>query len=542
MPKVKYTLDSIEGGISPTLFGPQPKNTYDTALGIDPDLKSRVASGSRKTGGAITPSGFTKFSSTGLTGYPLWLTATAKDSLVYAYDSAGNFISYTSGLTGESVIGTPTNGVGNGMAYYNNYIYLATPTDISRYGPLDGVPSLTNAVWSGATFMNDANKVLKNSLYPYISGGTSALPNHAMKTHTDGFLYVCDVISNLYPSGVAAATQGKGVIHRISTKKVTAEGDTNNGSAYDVLELPFGYWPVALETYGTDLAIVAIPAANSNTLTLNRGRAVVFFWDTFASIPYKQVYIPDPVASAILNNNGKLYVFSGNTSAGVRVSQYDGADSFIQVAFQEEGASPYQGAVDAWEDRLIWGGYVTYPTTAACVFSLGSKNQAIDRNAVHNIAKTSSAGANPRVSALKYILQADNSSPNPIIGWGDDSSKGIDKYGTGATLSSQFQWKVDVGRPFTFVSLRLSLDTTVDSSISISPTIYVDDFTTTYSLTAITNSNYSGKQVIVYKRPELTVVGKETFYLNLTWGLTKGASVILPIEVELDVFDVLKTA
>ncbi len=544
MPTVKYTLENIEGGISPTLFGPQPKGTYNFALGIDPDLRANPLSAANpKTGGAITPSGFTKFSSTGLTGYPLWMLADPKDSLIYVYSSSGNFLSYTDALASETALSTPTSGAGNGMAYYNNYIYLATPTNISRYGPLDGTPSLTNTVWTGATFMNDANKVLTNSTYPTIK--QAALPNHAMHVHTDGFLYICDVISTSYAT---TAVQGKGVLHRIVTKKVTAEGDTNNGSAYDVLELPFGYVPVAIQSYGTDLAILGIRQINDTLMTLSRGSAAVFLWDTFAAIPYKQIPIPDPLGSALFNNNGKLYVFSGNTANGVRVSVYDGGDSFRQVAFLEQGITPFQGAVDAWEDRLVFGGQVVYPTAAAVVFALGSKNQAVDKNALHCIARTSGGVSTPVVTCLKYIpfgvnsaQSSGNINPMPLIGWGDSTLKGIDTYSTAATVSSQFSWKVDIGRPFSLRSIRVPLAKVVASNTAVAPTFYVDNRTSSTVPSAINNTNFSGNTVIGYKRPELAIIGQENFELVFEWSNTDPISLMLPIEVELDVFDVIKT-
>lgn len=535
MPRKTFRLDNILNGFSPTQFGPQPSGTYDQAFGIDPD--ALTAASNKRTGGVISPVAYSKFSSTELTSTPMWITTTPKDQNTYVYGSGGIFVKYDSTLTsaGSTSIGTPTSGAGNGMAYYNNYIYLATPVNVSRYGPLDNSPSLTNTWWTGASCLNDATKVLKDTTYPTIR--QKALPNHAMKVHVDGFLYFCDVISNTYGT---TAVQGKGVIHRIGTKKTTDEGDTNNGSAYDVLELPFGFLPVGLETYGNDLAIVANTFGSSQSI--RQGRTALFLWDTFASIPYKQINIPDPIVSAIYNNNGRLYVFSGNTTNGVRVSVYDGGDTLRQIAFFEEGNAPFQGAVDAFEDKLLFGGFMTYFGGEHCVaYSLGSKNSELP-DVIHCPIVTSNLGVLPVVTALKYVQQSSNIRPIAVVGWVDNTTSGLDKFDGSGTLLSRFRFKIDVGRPFSLVSVRMPMDRTVTSATDINVTAFYDSASNSVAFTEVNNTNYSGDQVIAWKRPEIVVNGSQWVMLDFAWSGTRPNALLLPIEVDIDINENIKPA
>lgn len=544
MPKKTLTIDGIDGGIAFTTFGAEQKNAYDGAFGIDPDFRSNV---STKAGGAISPSAYSDFSGAEFDSVANWITTTPKDSsaFVYVYCSNGDFLRYTyNGSTygTETALTTPTSGAGNGMAYYNNYIYLSTPTNIARYGPLDNSPSLTQTWWTSASCLNNAQYVLKNTNIPTFSGGASlAPPNHAMHVHTDGFLYICDVISTSYSDDTTII--GKGVLHRIGTDRTTDDGDTNNGSAYNVLEIPFGWNPIAIESWGTDLAIIAIPAMNLTATTLDRGNATLFLWDTFSAIPYKQITLPDPMATAIKNVNGRLTIWSGNTNNGVRLSVFNGGEGVDQIAMLSESTTPFQGAVDSFGDKVFFGGFTTYPggSQLACVYSLASKDSHLPSYALHAPAFNNEGGTAPVTTALLMAVMNNMIRPTPIFASAGSTGSGIYYYNTGATQFAQFRMKWEIGRPFSVRSLRFALDRTVTTGISVTPTIATDNITTSQILATVTNTAYSGKTSIAFKRPEIAIIGAENLYLTFEFNGTTPFSVVFPIEVEIDVFDVVKT-
>lgn len=386
---------------------------------------------------------------------------------------------------------------------------------------------MTASVWTGVTL--GSQTALNN--YVYVTVRNITIPNHPMHVHVDGSLYLGDTLN------------GQGVIHVITTTKVTKEGDTNNGSAYRVLALPFGYYPTDIESYGTDLVISAIQNASASTGTvINQGRAALFFWDTLSSTYYNQVNLPDPLVTALLNKNGVIYVFSGNVPGGARVSTYVGGNSVQQVAYLEEGFSPLAGGVDAFGDRVSFGGFTTYPVASASVFSVGSK---LGGSALHNTVRTTSAGTSPIATCVKYVQQANNSTPRVIVGWRDGTTSKLD-YNNDVdgsfTCNSVFRTQVFTpGAKFVVRTIRIPLTTAVDSSTTITPKIWVDDESSSFTLDTINNTNFSGKRNVLYKNPKMDgtqeVSGFHNLFLELTFSGARYIGATFPIEIEVEIYE-----
>lgn len=509
MAKKKLTIKSILDGRSPTFF--TGDSQFSGSVGIDPDQP--IDGNGPRQGGSITPIKYADFSSTELNSAPMWFATSPKTSLVYTYLLNGKFISYSSALASETSIGTPTSGAGNGMAYYNNYIYLFTPTDVSRYGPLDGSPSLTNTVWT-STWSKTA---LTNTTYPNYS--SVAYPNHAPHYHSaNNRLYFCDF------------KEGIGYIHYIKTSKTTAEGDTDDGSTYNALDLPFGYMPTDIESYGTDLVISAIQTTNG---TINQGKSALFFWDTSeTSSFYRQIDIPEPLVSALINRNGVIYVFAGQGSAfGYSIYRYLGGNSLEKIDVVEDGHAPYAGGVENLGTRIAWGTTTTYPANSVSVMSLGSKNQAVKSTVLNNIIKSSSSGANGLISAIKSVNNASMIAPRLIVGWKDDSDTGIDAIGN-ATGSGVIRWAIQTQGKFTIEKIKLVNYPAIGATTSITPKIYANDtaYSTSNNLLVINNTNFSGKRTVeLYPNG---VTGEGYFEFELTFANTNiTQSVLLPIEI-----------
>lgn len=412
--KQELRITNILGGISPaSYFGPE--GNYISSIAIDPDMPiTDSGTGSIRTAGQIRPVGYAAFDGSEITGNPYWFLTNPKNTNIYVYQNSGKVTSYSSSLGSETNVGTPTSGAGNGAVYYNNYLYFATPTDVSRYGPLNNSPSLANTVWTGSTL--GSQSALINTTYPSIRG-SGVMPNHVMYVHLDNKLYIADYNTTAYP--------GQGVVHYIKTTKTTDEGDTNDSSTANALDLPFGFMPTAISSYGEDLVIAAIQTTDT---TADQGNAALFFWDTTSPSYYKQVFLDEPLISAVKSANGILYVFAGKLAAtntagnGYSVYQYLGGQSFKEIYTPDEGWPPLQGATDANGDRIAWGTCITDPANAAVVMAYGSKNGGLPP-AVHCIARaTASATATDGlVTALAYVLQASNAIPRLIIGWRDGS-------------------------------------------------------------------------------------------------------------------------
>ena len=536
MKTIIYRQENILDGKSPiwAMQGEQATH-FSAAVNIDPDLSPGLSSTRSMPSGMIQPIGYTKFSSTLVNGAPMWIMSPQKGTeLVYAYLTTGRLISYTAALGSETNIGTPTSGAGNGMAYYNNYLYLATPTDVSRYGPLDGTPAIANTFWSTTL----GKTAMVNTTYP--SSSSVAYPNHAMHVHTDGALYICDFDS----TSSTDTTRGKGIIHKIKTKYGTSgtahEGAVDDGSAYNVLDLPPGYMPTDIESYGLDLVISAV---RTTTSTLNRGNAALFFWDTISKSFYRQVDVPYTAVTALLNKNGELYAFAGNFSTTAVTLKYLGGFSFETVDLIDGGIPPMAGGVMSMGNRVLCGTAATWPAGKGVVRSLGYRSATLPGAAVQIPASMSADGSADVITAIAYVQQASGSIPRMLIGWQSDSTYGIDSVNS-SSVTAQFHTQVfQVGKRFRVKKVTVPLGSTVDSSTNIEVLIRFDNTIGSKILQTINNTNYSGQMTIVYGSPEIDAattaayIGQSSFAVEFSWSASGAVPIMPGIEIEVETYD-----
>lgn len=366
----QIVIDSIFEGFMPSAtFG--GKGQYLHAIGIDPDVPLTDAANDIKTGGMIRPVAYSSFSSTEIDSYPVAIIPNPKNALTYVVLANGKLVSYTSAFTsaGATSIGQVTGSVAKGAFYYNNYIYITTGTDISRYGPLDNSPSLTNGVWTGATL--GTQTALTNTTYPTTMFSLQYL-NHFGFAHTDNIAYVLD-----FKAGI-------GYVHAIGTTKTTNEGDTDDGSTYGALDLPFNYLPITGESFGNDIVIAGSLTTNG---TINQGGAVLFFWDTTSPSFYRMVKLTDAICSVLKYVNGTLYGLSGDLTGGYRLWRYIGGDTVQTLKIIEDGYPPMQYAVDAVGNRLVWAANTTTPLVTSGLYAYGSKSDLFPRG-LHHIARS----------------------------------------------------------------------------------------------------------------------------------------------------------
>lgn len=540
MPEVRIVqFNSVWGGQSPSQYY-AGDGQYLIGIGIDPFLPISDSAGDRRSSGVLRPSAYAKFSSTVVDGYPIWIGTVPELTNIYSVLQNGDLVSHSSAFGSETLVGTVTGTTSGGAAYYNNYLYIATGTDVSRYGPLDGTPAITNTVWTGTTL--GSQTALVDTTYPTLRG--VELPNHPMHTHIDGKLYVGDYDS----TSSTDTTRGKGLIHAISTKFSTTEGTGNNGSTYNVLDLPPGWMPIAIESYGNDLVIAAFQTTNA---TLTQGRSALFFWNTIDQSFDNIVYLPDSLVTALKNVNGQLFVFSGSISNGAgesngyRVSVFVGGQSIQTLFYSDTGCPPFPSGVEAIGDRVYWGTFETVQTTTPgtptyyCVVkALGTKNPAVPAG-VHSVAKSSVTATNNvgMITAIRQVQQSSLSFPKVVIGWGDGTNYGIDNQSTTYTTSVWLSPLVHIGQRFTIRRVRIPLAVAIATNMTITPKIFLDDFSSssTDGLTVVNSTNYSGSERVVELFP--MIGGVNNFVLELTWSGTALIPCLLPIEIELEVWD-----
>lgn len=523
-------IGSILGGHAPmTHFG--TRTQFRSSLGIDPAQPADDADSATTTiaSGLLRPTASEKFSSTTITSAPLWIKPNPKDSNIYVYDAKGSVYTVDATLTTVTALsdaGTTASSLGNGCAYLDNYMYFATNTDITRYGPLTGgTPGFVGNYWTSTLAMS----ALVNTAYPTTFKNRLQIPNHPMHRHSDGKLYIGDVQGN------------KGTIHYIATTKTTVEGDTNNASTQNKLQFGYGLWPTAIESYGTDLAIALIEVSGTG---LRQERAKIGFWDTTSSSYNKIIWVefPDSLITAMKNVNGVLYVVSGNyQTKGFRVTRFLGGYSFEEVFYSETGEPCLQGAIDAVLNRVAFGSHTTVPESDGCVYAVGLQKASLG-NGLFNVMRSTGANASTSVTAVAFADATQANFYTPIIGWsqaGDGStgmSHGLDKQGTTYSNAPSVWWSsvFRIGRRFKIKKITIPLAQAVTTNMIVTPTIYFDNGLTTQALPAINTTNYNGEKNIIYQPP--TAQGRNDFFLQLKWTGSALLTVALPITIEYEFY------
>lgn len=372
----QISISSIFEGFQPSKnFG--QSNEYLAALGIDPDMPMTDDPADLKTSGFIRPVMYEAFSGEEIDATPIKVLTTPKSDKVYVILSNGKIIQYDNNLTNGTLVGqlqeASSDVPARGAWYYNNFIFIAGPTDLGAFGPMDGSPTLTNEVWTGTMLNNQPP--LTDSGYPVTLFSIGYLNHHGF-SHVDGCSYFLDY------------ADGRGFIHKIQTRKNSAQGDEDDGSAFQSvgdLSLPFDYIPVTGCSYGIDVVVSGTKTTDTN---IAQGGAILAFWNAADELFDRIIPLPDPICTALLYKNGVLYGLSGSLSGGYRLFRYLGGDAIETLKIIEDGYPPMQNTFEFAGDRLVWAATTTYPYNSSGIMAYGSKS-GLFPNGLHHIALTS---------------------------------------------------------------------------------------------------------------------------------------------------------
>lgn len=564
-------IESINGGHSLYERTSNSEQFIDS-LGINPDSADASNSGSGAGPTVITPTLLSNPYSGTLSGIPIWIVGAPRNSSgqrLFAYASSGSV--YTINQTGNTITGIGDLNDGgssgaNGCAYYDNYVYFARETTVARYGPLNGTAAFTDDYWITTL----GKPALEQQAYPArddgkIASGAGRFPNHVMHRHKDGALYFADT------SG------GQGVIHRIKTTKTTVEGDTDNGSTYNALDLPYGYFVTDIESLGDDLVIAAFEGISTlNTTTYDdtlshESRAALFFWDTTSDTYYKVIQreFPDQMITALENANGVLYIFSCNMGiepTGVRLMRYLGGSSFEQITLLPEVDAPLAGGTLSFLNQIRFASdnlNSDANQTNGSIWSIGTQNQPFS-NAVFNVA-----GARHSNAVCYALSKEDGGAPwtaetlysytTANVGATGAYIVSYDSVGGGAAWDTDTMgadgnayWKSRmyvIGSRFKITKVKLFINggENVSSAVDLRVHICTDmgslpsnGGTDGKLIGTINQSNYPSwgfqKSGSIILKPE-SVVGEYGFTLNLFWRGTSSLAISLPIEIEYEIIN-----
>lgn len=539
-------IESILGGIAPYRYV-SSDNQYSNSYGIDPDASAGIHLDGQNPGGILRNVQVQTL--TGVpAGFPLWIQTAPKENIntpaTFIYDSAGSV--YTTDGSSISGLGDLNDGGsshGNGSSYYDNYMYFARDTTIARYGPLNGTASFTDDYWVGTlgkTALEQMSQWTNGNIGPAIY---QTYPSHCMYVHNDGRLYFTDTVSE------------QGYVHYIATTKTSVEGDTDNGSRYQALDLPFGWYPTAISGSGSEIVIGAQSYKTGTSSYAQRQSAKIIFWDGISDSPTRIIDkgLPGDSISALAYVNGVLHAFVyTHAFGGSKVMRYVGGDVFEQVASLSYAGAPLPGGVLVKGQRLIFSSPVNVylnqtaqtTTTRASLFAIGSNITGGDT--IHNISPTTIA-TNNIYSIGNGFIDTDGTS---ILMGTQGTVKGVQYTYTGgsyasenisASLSQEWTSKYfTIGQRFKILSVTWQHLEAVDQYTGITPSIMTDNQNgifqgETNGLPVVTNSNYSGLYRI--KLQLVGVTGTHGFQLRLVWTGMKRDAINLPITIEYETYN-----
>lgn len=222
------------------------------------------------------------------------INATAKDERsgnIYAIDQNNRV--WCSNVPGGAfkwmlIIGnTLTSGLGNGIAVWQNYLFVFRGAAIDVWGALD---NFSTATWTnGWQSMN--------------SGSTSTML-HKTFVASNNALYWCDYVGN------TGGLRNPGYIGSLMLAS-TSTFLPGTGSTYiynaQALDLPDNEQPVALNELNGYLAIgVNLSGTNSSGST-----SKLYYWDTVSASFNNPLIVPEAPIYEIVNANNIIYVFCG---------------------------------------------------------------------------------------------------------------------------------------------------------------------------------------------------------------------------------------
>ena len=273
---------------------------------------------------------------------------------------------------------------------------------------------------------------------------------------------------------------------------------------------------------------------------MNQGHSALFFWDTTSPSFTRKVPISEPLTTALSYQNGSLYGWSGSLGGGVRFWRYAGGNSIQTLKYIEEGMPPFAGAVENYGNRVLWGAFTTYPDSSASVFAYGSKSDLFPRG-LHNIARSTvtATSSNGLVTALKNVQQ-NGTFPKYVIGATDGTNYNLDKQGTTYQTTFYRSPVFNIGSSFQVQNVSLRFAQAIGANMTLVPKLVFDNESTVSTGTTINSTNYSSSQRFIPLTStnfDTGVSGKNNFYLELKWSGTALLSVILPIEIEIEVLE-----
>lgn len=270
------------------------------------------------------------------------INATAKDErtgYVYAVDSNARVWCNNipaGGIKWTLILGnTLTNGVGNGIAVWQNYLFVFRGASIDVFGALSTDPS--SGVWSNS--------------WQSMNSPASYTGLHKTFVASNNTLYWADFTNN------TSTGRNPGYVGSLSLASASAflpgTGSTYVYN-YQALDLPDNEQPVALNELNGYLAI----GTNISGFNSSGSTSKLYYWDTISPSFQNPLIVPEAPIYEIVNANNIIYVF-----CGWRGRVYKTNLSTIAEAFKIPDHLYYPGSTATGYEGLPLFGEVSRSTT-----------------------------------------------------------------------------------------------------------------------------------------------------------------------------------
>ena len=314
----------------------------------------------------------TKNSSTIIADLPKWIIPVGTN--FYAYGDVGKIYKKT---TSWELLQTTSSAAGQGLAYFNDYVYYRQNTQLGRYGLISGSPSFTDNYKTGLTSITDHAPIMPFTNKMLVANG------RYLATLDDSEVWSATALT-LPPDEKIRALADLGDYAAIGTWKGSTVSNFSKGRIY--------FWDGTSTTYNSFIEVSG--AVN-------------------AILNYKNIIL------TIIGSVGDLYALSGAGGQALkikRMSLLPSAGKFVEV---------YPGAVGDWKDIAYFGAYGDSDDTTVLkgVYTYGSTDKDYPQalNFEHLISTGTKTGNNTKVGAV-----CGTGPTSFYVGWRDGSSYGID--------------------------------------------------------------------------------------------------------------------
>lgn len=225
------------------------------------------------------------------------INATAKDPRsgnIYAIDqNCRVWVNNTSALGAGTykwmlLIGnTLTNGVGNGIAVWQNYLFVFRGAKVDVFGPLND--------FSSSAWTND---------WQSLNSPTNYNGLHKTFVASNNFLYWTDYTAN------TSTGRNQGFIGSLNLATASAFlPGTSSTYTYNnqALDLPDGEEPVALSELNSNLVFGVNTSGFASSGTVSK----LYYWDTVSASFNNPLVVPEAPIYEIVNANNIIYIFCG---------------------------------------------------------------------------------------------------------------------------------------------------------------------------------------------------------------------------------------